>query len=449
MSLLNLASMAVERCIELGAEEAEAFIQTQRVLEVVLERAEIQNERTKQHGGIGIRVIKGRGLGFSYTSKLNLEDVEKACDTALRLADATIPNPDWVSLPTPEEPLRHPEGIYDPDIAQMNGADLLDLVVEAYDEAKRYDARVDIDDGKFTAAVNEYATSNSHGVEAFDRKTLIHGYLTCIAKEHGVASSMALEYGISTTLREFSPERIGRAAAEKALASLHPKSLPSFTGEVLLEPDPASTILIAPIISSINADNVQNGRSLWVGMLGQKVASPKLTVIDNGLLPKGVASSTFDSEGVPRQETRAITCGRLEGFLHSSFTANKEGGRSTGNAHREGYNTLPIVGPSNLLVEAGRKSLEEVISEMEKGIIVRRFSGNLRPESGEFSGIAKQASYIEGGEIKHSLRETMISGNAYQALNNIIEIGCEVRPTLNRVYTPPILIDGVNIISRQ
>lgn len=449
MSLLNLASSAVEKCIKLGAEEAEAFIQSQRIVEVVLERAEIQNERIKEHHGIGIRVIKGKRLGFSFTSNLSDESIERTCRTALRLSEVALPNPDWVSLPHREEPSRTPEGIYDPEVAQMNGSGLLSLVIEAYDEAKGYDSRVNIDDGKFTALMNEYAISNTHGVEALDRRTLIRGYLVCIAKEGGRASSMAMEYDISTLLKDFSPGRIGRAAAEKALASLNPKPTASFTGEVLLEPDPASSILISPIISSVNADNVQRGRSLWAGMLGKEVASRELTVVDDGLLPRGVASSAFDSEGVPRRETGVITKGRLEGFLHNSFTANKEGGRSTGNAYREAYNVLPTVYSSNLIVESGKKTLEEMISEVDRGIIVRRFSGNVRPESGEFSGIAKQASYIESGEVKYPLGETMISGNAFQALNNIIEIGREVRPTLHMAYVPPILIDKVNIVSKQ
>jgi PmbA protein len=109
---------------------------------------------------------------------------------------------------------------------------------------------------------------------------------------------------------------------------------------------------------------------------------------------------------------------------------------------------LPSIFVSNLAVRAGRKKLDDIIADVDKGIIVRRFSGNVRPDSGEFSGIAKQASYIEKGEIKHSLKETMISGNAFQTLKNVIEIGGEARPTTSQSYLPPILVDNVDVVSR-
>lgn len=449
MSLLDFAELAVKTCERIGADEAEAFVQNQQIVEVVLERGEIQNERFKTQSGIGIRVIKDRKLGFAFASKLSKESVEETCRAAISLAKVSVPNPEWVSLPTKERLPKTPKGIFDPEIANISGEKMLNLVINAYDAAKGYDRRVDIDDGKFSAILNQIAVANSHGVEAEEKTTRMEGYLVCVAKERGVTSSMAYEYDVSTILEEFLPEKIGKTAAEKALTSLHPKAIESFTGKVILDSDPASFILLYPVISSVNADNVQRGRSLWTGKIGEKVASPKLTAFDDGLMPKGIGSLNFDFEGSPRQKTPIITRGKLEGFLHNSYTANKEGRKSTGNAYRESYTILPSVAVSNLVVKAGKKKLEELIAEVDKGIIVRRFSGNVRPDSGEFSGIAKQASYIEKGQIKHALGETMISGNAFQALKDLIEIGCETRPTEIRAYTPPILVDNINIISKQ
>jgi len=448
MSLANLAGFSVKYCEKMGVDEAEALAQSQRIVEVVLERAEIQSERIKNQRGIGIRLIKDKRLGFAFASTLSKASIEEACRNAKSLANVSIPNPDWVSLPTSARLPNPPNGIYDEKTAGLSGDEVLNLAMLAYDEAKGYDKRVDIDDGKFSTIINEVAISNSHGIEAEEKTTLLQGYLICVAKEYGETSSMAFEYDVTRSVDDFSPERIGRVSAEKALASLKPKAVEPFVGRVILDSDPAATILMSPIISGVNADNAQRGRSLWAEKLGEEVASEKLTVTDDGLLPKGISSSSFDFEGVPRQKTPVVTRGKLESFLHNSFTANKERKNSTGNAHREGYNMLPLIAVSNLMVKAGKKKLEEMISEVDKGIIVRRFSGNVRPESGEFSGIAKQASYVEKGEIKYPLKETMISGNAFQAIKNLIEIGSEIRPTFLRTYVPPIMVDKINIISK-
>jgi PmbA protein len=447
MSLQTATRLAVKTCKKLGADEVEAYAQLTRTVEVVLERAEIQSERVKTQQGIGIRAVRKKALGFAYTSDLSKASIENTSHNAFKLAKTAIPNPEWVCLPEARKLPKSPTGTFDKNVAALSGNDVLALSMKAYDAAKRTDKRVDIDDGKFSAVVSEVAVDNSHGIDASEKGTLLSGFLICVAKEKGEVSSMAFEYDVSRSMK-FSPENIGRYAAEKAAASLKPKTTESFTGQLVLDPDTASDILLYPLVFSVNADNTQRKRSAWANRVNEKVATQTLTVIDNGLLPNGIGSSTFDAEGVPRQKTPIITKGVLKGFLHNSYTANKEKRKSTGNATRENYNALPAIFASNLMVEPGKKKLDDIISLVDKGIIVRRFSGNVRPESGEFSGIAKQASYIEKGEIKHPLKETMISGNSFNALMNIVAIGSEIRPSFMSAYVPPMLVDKVNIVSK-
>lgn len=447
MSLLTAVQSALKNCEKIGADEAEAYAQRTRTLEVVLERGGIQSERAKVHQGMGVLCIKQKKLGFAFTSDLSKDSVHTICKNAVKLAKTSIPNSDWVSLPTAASFPGSPVGIFDPKVATLRSNEVLDLAMRAYDAVHECDKRAVIDDGKFSSHVIEVAVSNSHGIKAWEKETLLSGSITCVARERGRTSSMAFEYGITRDIN-FSPENIGRSAAEKSIASIRPKRAESFTGKVILDPDPASQILFYPIFYSVNADNVQRKRSIWTDKTGEKVAVDNLTLTDDGLLPRGIGSSSFDAEGVPHQETPIITKGILKSFLHNSFTANKEKKRSTGNASRDSYRTLPRVFVSNFIVEPGKKKLDDVISEVDKGIIVRRFSGNVHPESGDFSGVAKQASFIENGEVKHALKETMISGNTFETLMNIVDIGSEIRPTFGRIYTPPILIDKVTIVSK-
>jgi PmbA protein len=447
MSLQASTQYAVKTCEKLGADEAEAFGQNQRTIEVVLERGEIQNERVKAHRGIGIRFIKDKKLGFAFSSETSKEGIQATCRVASVLSKTSIPNPDWVSLPSPAK-VPKAIGVYDKEVAAFDSEDVLSLAKQASKAVKNYDRRAFIDDGKFTVISTEVAISNSYGIDLAQKSTFLQCYLICVAKERGEVSSMASEYEVARSLR-FSPEKIGKSAAEKAIGSLRPKPVKSFKGKVVLDSDPAARILLYSIINSVNAENVQRRRSIWMNKKGKKVAVKQLNIVDDGLLPHGVGSSCFDAEGVPCQKTPVITRGVLEGFLYDSFTANKEKQKSTGNANRENYNALPTIFASNFVVKPGKKKLEDMISEVDKGIIVRRFSGSVRQDSGEFSGIAKQASYIEKGEIKNALRETMISGNTFKALKNIVEIGSEIRSTFLKAYVPPILLDNVNVVSKR
>ncbi|NIP67148.1 hypothetical protein GWN63_02690 [Candidatus Bathyarchaeota archaeon] len=445
MSLENFAELATEKCKQLEADGAEAFAQHVRTTEVVLERGEIQNERSKRHEGIGIRVVKRKKLGFAFTSELSKHRISKTCQEAINLAEAAIPNPDWRSLPTPTKLPKVP-GVFDPKLASLEASDVLDIASRAYDAVKDYDPRAFIDDGKFSLTVADTAVTNTLGVNASERSTLINGFLVCAAKETGAASSFTFEYDISRSM-DFHPERIGEQAAKKAVGSLHAEKGRSFTGQVLLEQDPASRILFYPAFYSVNADQVQRGRSIWQGKIDDEVASSALTIIDDGTRPAGIGSSSFDDEGVPTKRTPIALGGVLKNYLYDSFTAQKEERESTGNARRENYQSLPEVAASNFVVKEGKKKIDDLISEVEHGILVGRFSGNVRPDSGEFSGIAKQAQLIEGGQLQNSLKGTMISGNAFEALHNIISIGVESRPTFQRIYTPPILVDKINIVA--
>jgi PmbA protein len=448
LGLIDVAEMAVKRCESLGADEAEAFIQKQRGIEVVLERGEIQSERSKTRQGIGIRLIKDKKLGFSYTSVLDKATVERICRNALRLAETSLSNPDWVSLPLPRKVPQTPAGAYDNDVANVSCEDALGLVIQGCDAVKRTDSRVSIDDGKFSAYAVEVAIANSHGISLTEKGTGISFVLVCMAKENDAVSSFAYEYDISRTLKGFSTERVGRLAAGKAAASLNPKSVETFEGDVLLNPDVAAEVLFGPVAGNVDADNVQRKRSSWADKIGGEVADPKLTLVDDGLLPFGVGSSPFDAEGVPCRRTSLIDGGVLKGFLYDSYTANKARAESTGNAARGDYGGLPSIAISNLLVEPGAKSFESLVSEVDRGIVVSRFSGNVNSQSGDFSGLVKQANYIEGGEVKFPLKETMISGNTFQALKDIIEIGSERRATMMGVYTPPILLRHIKIVSK-
>jgi PmbA protein len=210
---------------------------------------------------------------------------------------------------------------------------------------------------------------------------------------------------------------------------------------------PVTSIILPVIGFSVNADMVQRKSSLWAGKIGERVCSSNISIVDDGTLPGGMATSRFDDEGVARRVTPIISNGVLKSYLYDSYTAFKESRESTGNAGRASYASMPSISFSNVIFNEGVKSIDELISEVDRGLLVGRFSGNVEPASGIFSGTVKQSVYIENGEVKFAVEETMISGNVFQLLSGNVVLG-KPRRMLGGAHVPPILLEDVNIISK-
>ncbi|RLG94494.1 hypothetical protein DRO37_05380, partial [Candidatus Bathyarchaeota archaeon] len=200
-SLIDSVEFAVREAERLGVTEVEAFSQRQRIIEILLERGEIQSERVKTRQGIGIRIIKDKRLGFAFASTLDREVIWNTCRDASKLADVSPKNPEWRSLPYPKSIPPEPEGLYDEELASLTPDEALKMTMDGYEAVKNFDPRVSIDDGKLSLSITEVAISNSHGIDLESRGTAISFYLVCIAKENGEASSFSYEYDLSRTLR--------------------------------------------------------------------------------------------------------------------------------------------------------------------------------------------------------------------------------------------------------
>jgi PmbA protein len=228
-------------------------------------------------------------------------------------------------------------------------------------------------------------------------------------------------------------EAVGKAAAVMARASLAGTKAESGTFDVLLKPLAVAELLEGTILSSLEADNVQKGRSSLKGRVGEAISSEGLNIYDDGLLAGGLDSSAFDGEGVPSQRTVLIEKGVLKGFLYDSYTAGKDGVKSTGNAARQGYSDVPRVGIRNLIVSS---PVAYDLLEETKGYLVNGLIGahTANPISGDFSVEARNAFRVSPGEVPVPIRSLMLAGNIYDLLKNI-EVGTDVR-AVGGIVTP-------------
>jgi PmbA protein len=196
----------------------------------------------------------------------------------------------------------------------------------------------------------------------------------------------------------------------------------------------------------VNADEVQMGRSYIADALGEGIASEELEIVDDGLLPGGIGTRSFDAEGFPSQRTSVIKAGVLKSLLHNSYTANKENVDNTGNASRPSYSGPPDISTTNFIVSPGKGDLDELISEIDEGVVCWNTGDIPNLTTGDFSAMISEGYYVKNGEIQHPLKNTLIGINMRDLLKRICHVGNDSRTTFTMV-TPSIVIEGASITS--
>jgi len=217
---------------------------------------------------------------------------------------------------------------------------------------------------------------------------------------------------------------------------------------VALDPYVAASF-VSIIGGTLSARAVQRGRSLFAGKKGERVADELVRLVDDGLDPEGLATAPFDGEGVPHQRTPLLEQGRLRGYLFDRYTASVAGRESTGNGERGSYRAVPSVGATNLLLEPGRSSTEELVSEAGEGFYVMDVTGlhsGVNPASGSFS-VGASGRVISGGELAEAAREVTIASDLVSMLLAVRAVGAEARwlPFGGSVKSPALLIGEMTV----
>ncbi|MEO0084467.1 MAG: TldD/PmbA family protein [candidate division WOR-3 bacterium] len=441
--MIELGELIIKKALELGANEAEAYLIKSKQFYVSIEANDIKLAKSQISDGVGIRVFKNQGLGFASVNTLAKEKVLDAVSNAVRLANLA-PSDSGNILPMPAETMPVVKDIYDPNVENLTMQDVLDYANTLLKTAINYDRRITIDSGIFSGSYGEHTVMNSKGIKVAEKFSSFEYGILGMARDNQEVSCFQDEFDSTRKISEINVVKVAMTFAEKVLKSLGAKKGESFKGTVILEPEVFADF-IGVAINAVSANNVQKKMSRWIGKLNQKVVSDCLTIEDNGLLPAGPASSAFDREGVSRKPLIIIDKGILNGYLYNSYCANKENRKSTSHAVG-GVRSIPSVGPSNVIVHVGEKSLQKLISEVKKGVFVTRLSAQPDPFSGDFSGVVKGGFLIVDGELKQPLIETMIAGNVFTLLNQISGLSKESKK-VGSFFLPYCRIEDVSVTS--
>ncbi len=450
-TMINYGEKAVETAMEKGADEAEAFLSGNSSTVVGIERGQIVRNVKGLDQGIGVRAIYKKAVGFSYTNILTEKTVTHTAVRALNMAKASKPDENWVGLVIPKK-LNSVKGTYDKSLALITSDQLVEMASVALNAAEGYDKRVSVVGGGVGTIISSRVVVNSYGMKVDDKGTAIQCSVETVAKEGNEVTSECYEFN-SERNHKIDPEWVGIEAAKQAVSSLKAKKSDSGRLSVVFSQLASFFLLHFTVINAVKADYVQRERSALKGKIGTKIASDLVTIHDDGLLEGGLQTWKFDGEGVPTQKTLVVEKGVLKNYLYDNYAARKVGVESTGNAVRRGmapYATTPYLEATNFTITPGNKPPEELISEIDQGLLVYNLQGahSSNPESGEFSVVASPAWKIEKGSLACALKGTMLAGTIFDVLKNVSALGNNTRK-IGRIAAPWIQVENIRVIGRK
>ncbi len=441
--LSELAQMAVVAA-QTG-EQVEAFADESRNTEVSALRGEIEGLKFAGSRGVGVRLIVDGRLGYAWAADPTPEEV---VDTVRRAREsASLAEPDEHNgLPDPEPFEAMPELFSDAG-AGMSVDDKVRIALDLESYCVSRDPRVTkVDLAQVGDAVTRVAIASTTGVRAEYSRTDAWVVVVTLAVD-GDETQTGFSFKIARGLDELPREPVADEAVDRAVRMLGATKPSTAKVPVVLDPFAAADFL-GVLAEALNADNVLKGRSLFSSMVGEQVGSDLFTLVDDGRILDGPAASPFDGEGVPSSRTELFSRGKLGGFLHSTYTARRSGGgqRSTGNARRGGYKGLPRVGTSNFYVEAGSRSLPDLLAAAEGGVLIQEMTGvhsGANPISGEFS-VGATGLRITDGSSAEPLREMTVASTLPEMLKGISGVGDDLR-FFSSVGTPSLLIGEMTL----
>lgn len=406
-------------------EHIEAYVARGQETDIRVYEGEVEHFVSAQSEGVGIRVIRDGRTGFAYAGTL-----DEAAVTSV-LAEAR----DNVAFGTPDEwaGLAEPDGVpvVDQDLwSDALAAYVTDAKIELAKELERLtraaDPRVRVDDSNYSDASGEAAVASTSGIRVSGRENGCYCSVGTLADD-GDETQSGFGFTVGRSPHEFDLAKAAREAADRATRLLGAVKPPSKRITVVLDPYVTAQFL-GVLSSALNGENVAKGRSLFANRIGESVASPLFTLIDDPTNPKAYTATDIDGEGLAARGNSLIEGGVLQGFVHSSYSARRAGTTSTGNAVRGGFKGTPGVGCLAMQLQPGTRGQADLIADVDDGVLVQSVQGlhsGVNAISGDFSTGAS-GLLISKGQLGGPVREFTIASTLQRMLHDIVEVGGDV-----------------------
>ena len=428
----GITEQLLERCLgealSAGGDYADLYFESVAATSLGVDEQIVKSASQGVSAGCGIRVISGERTGYAYTDNLTPERLLHAARTAALIASGPAKQPVQGFVETPAADLYPvPMGGYDLDLAAR-----LELLHRADRTARAYDPRIVQVRAGFSEELRRILIAGSDGTLATDTQPLCRLNVAVVAKDGTVTTKGSAGGGGRAGIEQFagskSPEALANEAARGAVLQLGAAPAPAGEMEVVLGPGWSGILLHEAVGHGLEADFNRKKTSAFAGLIGQKVASEKVTVVDNGAIEGRRGSLNVDDEGTATQETVLIEGGILRGYLTDKLSARLMGSANTGSGRRESYQSIPMPRMTNTYMLAGQDDPEEIIRSVKRGLYAVNFGGGqVDITNGKFVFSASEAYLIEDGKVTAPVRDATLIGNGPEALKYVSMVGHDLR----------------------
>jgi len=402
---------------------ADLYFQYSRFEGWSLEEGIVKSGSFNIEQGVGVRALSGEKTAFAYSDEISFVALQDAAKATRAIAAA------GQARRVKTGPSRAPVALYrdvDP-IASLSSGSKVSLLEKLEKKCRALDPRITQVMASLGGEYEVVLIARADGAIAADVRPLVRLSVQVIAEQNGRRESGTSGGGGRTDYSHFTDEvldRYARQAVSQALVNLEARPAPAGTMTVVLGPGWPGVLLHEAVGHGLEGDFNRKGSSAFSGRLGQRVASPGVTVVDDGTLPGRRGSLSVDDEGTPTQRTVLIEDGVLRGYLQDSLNARLLGMPLTGNGRRESFAHVTLPRMTNTYMLAGPHDPAEIIASVPKGLYATNFGGGqVDITSGKFVFSAAEAYLIENGKVTHPVKGATLIGNGPDVLTRVTMIG--------------------------
>ncbi len=425
---------------EAGIEECEFTVATSTSLEITLFHGEIDSYSPNSSSTFMARGIYKGKMGAIVSDVYNKDSAELFVKAIIENA-SVIENDDPVFIFKGSEKY-HKINTFNKELEKISVDQKLNKLYELERKIKELDKRIiEIQMVGFEEASSTLTILNSHGLKLVQKNNHFVYYGGAVAKE-GEQVKTGFDMAFGNDFSKFDVDELAKSIVKETVSKLGGYQCESSTYKAVLSQDVVKTFMSA-YVGSADAEDIQKNSSLFVGKLGQKVASKKITIEDKPLA-KTVFAKSFDDEGVATRNLPIIKNGILQNYLYNLTTAAKDGVQSNGHGSVGGGSKVSTT-TWYLEMKAGKKTLDELFAEVGNGVYITEVQGmhaGLNPRSGNFS-LQSTGFMIENGKVTHGLDIITVSGNLVDLFNSITEVGSDSKEFASGMKCPSAIVKKI------